>query len=157
MLKPGPIGNPGAFDCYRGEFMRSAASRFSSEGDDVGEFGSAITTPVEYLVADLIVHEDLLFALDAESLVFARIFPHGEHAVTGDHLQLPIRQKLVQLPGSPPAVATPLVPQYAAVVRSVYDRLGWDPARFRGVRLQMAYPPFGSTVLLRFKLPKRSC
>jgi hypothetical protein len=154
MLKPGLIGNPGAFSCYRGEYMRSAAGRYSTETDDSGEFGASITAPVEYLVADLIVHEDLPFALTPEVLVFARLFPHGEQA-GGEHdaFLLPIRQRVTKLPGSPPAVATPLVPNYAEMVRTVYEQLGWDPKRFRAVRLQMTYPPFGATVLLRFTLP----
>jgi hypothetical protein len=154
MLKPGAIGNPGAFDCFRGDFMRSAAGRYRTELDRTGEIGASITTPAEFLVIDLIAHEELDFALQPDVLVYGRFYSHGE-AVGGDEeMRLPIRQKVSSLPGSPPAVATSLVPHYAEIVRMVYERLDWTPSEFRGVRLQMPYPPFGSTVVLQFKLPE---
>jgi hypothetical protein len=154
MLKPGPIGNPGAFDCYRGEFLRSAAGRYRTRNEDYGEFGASITSPMEHVVIDIIAHEDLDFALRPEAVVFGRLFPHGEHGTDQDYLLLPIKQSVVALPGRPPAVATPLVPRYAEMVQTVYDSLGWNPSQFRGVRMQMLYPPFGATVNLRFPLPE---
>ena len=155
MLKPGPIGNPGAFDCYRGDYMRSAFSRYGTVPNDVGELGATITTPAEFLLVDLMVHESLTFAMQPEVAVFGRLYPDGSGPTDADlYFRLPIRQRVSELPSRPPAVATSLVPRYAEMVRNVYDRLGWDGREFRAMRLQMTYPPFGSTVLLRFPLPE---
>ena len=156
VLTEGPVGNEGAFDCFWGEMMRSAATRFASLPTDIGEFGAAITTPVERLVSDIIVHKDLEFALKPELLVFGHIFAHGRP--TGDRddpCLLPIRQATIELPGSPPLVNTTLVPRYPQIVQKVYERMGWNPEDFRGTRLIMEYPPLGSNVLLRFPLPAR--
>jgi hypothetical protein len=154
-IQPGPIGNAGAFDCFRGEMMRGAASRYRTDTDETGEFGVSITTPSEHLIFDLIAHRDLEFVLSPDVLFFSRIFAHGERTGSRDDATLlPIRQQPVQLSGSPPAVATRLIPGYAEILRTVTERLGMDPAQFRGVRLHLRFPPLGSTVTQRFTLPE---
>lgn len=156
VLREGSVGNEGAFDCFWGEAMRGAATRYAVQPNDTGEFGATITAPAERLVSDIIVHRDLDFALKPELLVFGRIFPHGRP--TGgkdDPSLLPIRQSPVDLPGSPPLVNTALVPRYAQLVQKVYSRMGWKPEAFRGTRLVMEYPPLGSNVILRFTLPAK--
>ena len=155
VLQPGPVGNEGAFDVFRGEILRRGASRFASDGSETGELGANITTPVEHLVFDLVVHESLAFALDAETLVFSRIFDQGRPTGSGIADQLPIRQPAVPLPGSPPAIATPLVPGYSEVMADVSSRFGFDLRTARAIRLEMRYPPLGSTVSLRFPLLRR--
>jgi len=154
VLGEGPVGNEGAFDCFWGEFMRSAVTACMERPTDVGEFGAAITAPVEHLIMDIIAHKSLTFALKPEMLVFGRIVASGQPSGDRDDPSLlPIHQSTVDLPGSPPAINTPLVPRYSEYVRKVYERLGWDPTAFRGVRLHMEYPPLGSNVILRFPLP----
>ncbi len=155
ILGDSPVGNDGAFDCYYGEFMRKAANRYASKGDDIGEFGASITSPTEQLVMDVIVDKDLDFALRPELLVFGRIMSHGQPTGTNnDPCLLPIHENTVELPGSPPLVTTPMVPGYAKLITLAYDRLGWNPKEFRGIRLVMDYPPLGANVILRFPLPK---
>lgn len=157
VLGEGPVGNEGAFDCFWGEFMRKAVNAFAERPTDVGEFGAAITAPVEHLVLDLIVDRRLEFALKPEMLVFGRIFatgqPSGERE---DPNLLPIHEAPVEIPGSPPAVGTALIPRYSELVTKTYERLGWDPSQFRGIRLLLDFPPLGSSVILRFTLPPPS-
>ncbi|MEY3023134.1 MAG: hypothetical protein RIS86_2332 [Planctomycetota bacterium] len=156
-LQSGPVGNTGAFDLFRAEALPHGATRFadgSIEGD-TGEFGVNITTPVEHVLIDLVVHESLEFALSAEAHVFARIFNQGEASPTAAGERLPIHQTPVQLAGNPPAFATPAVPGYSSVVTDVAQRIGCDLARCRALRLLMRFPPLGSTVSLRFALPTR--
>lgn len=68
---------------------------------------------------------------------------------------LPINDRAHTLPGSPPMVATPLFARYSELMTRIYERMGWKPADFSGVRLQTKYPPMGTNVSLRFELPKR--
>jgi hypothetical protein len=113
----------------------------------------SVTAPVQSLVFDLIVHRDLPTVTRAEPLVFSRIFPEGRP--TGgreDASRLPIFSRTSPLPGSPPAVATPLVPGYAAMLRRAAASVGCNLAEFVGIRLEMSHPPLGSTVILRFPL-----
>ena len=154
VLGEGPVGNEGAFDCFWGESMRGAVARYAAAPGEIGEFGAAITAPVEHLVSDIIVHRSLEFALKPEVFVFGHIFAHGRKTGGADDpTLLPIRQTTAELPGSPPLVNTPLVPKYPSIVRHVYQRMGWDPAEFHGVRLLMAFPPLGANIILRFPLP----
>jgi len=154
VLPPGPVGNFGAFDCFRGEWHAAAANRYRMTEGETGEFGVVITTPTEHLVFDIIAHEDLAFALTPDVLVFARVFQQGQETGAIDEpSRLPINAPVAELVGRPPAVATPLVPRYAELVRWVHQTRGWDPRSFRGVRMEMKYPPLGAQILLRFDLP----
>src|SRR5436190_5564674 len=74
LLAPGPIGNAGAIDCFISDYERSAASKFRTEKDSTGEFGATISAPTERLLFDLLVHENLEFALKPEVLAFGGIF-----------------------------------------------------------------------------------
>ncbi len=155
VLMPGAVGNFGAVDCFQGEMMRAAVSRYRNGDDDVGEFGAAVSVPVETLIMDLVVHEDLAFALDARVLVFGRLTPSGQHSPGEEDMSaLPILDEVRELSGRPPAMATPRIPNYPKMLKMVCDSMGCDMAKMRAVRLEMKYPPLGSHVLLRFGLPE---
>lgn len=157
LIQPGPIGNRGAFDCFFGDMIRAGASRYQDHEDATGEFGVTVTAPTESVLFDIIAHRDIPFVLDAESFVYAHLYTGGQMDGHWDEASLlPIRQRTVSLPGSPPAVATKQVPKYSEIHDYIYERLGWDPSEFRGVRLEMKYPPLGSTVVQRFMLPERN-
>ncbi len=156
ILEPGPIGNFGALDCCFGEKLHAGASLYQTDGDETGEFGLTVTVPTERLLFDLIVHESIRFALDAKTLVYAHLFgqEHNESNLD-DAALLPINKSATLMAGSPPAVATPAMPNYSRLFRHVCKEMNWKPAEFRGSRLELAYPPLGSTTIRRFELPKR--
>lgn len=157
VLQPGPIGNRGAFDLIFCDKLSAGASRFQTAMDKTGEFGLTLSVPTEQVVFDLIAHRDVAYALDAEAMVYAHFFA-AEHS-PGDWdeaSRLPIRQQPVEIAGSPPAVATPLVPRYAEMHQYVYDRLDWNASDFRGVRYSIKYMPLGSSAVMRFGLPERA-
>ncbi len=157
MLTPGPIGNSGAIDCFVSDCARSAAGKYRTERDTTGEFGATISAPTKRLIFDLLAHESLDFALTPEVRAFGGVFmERSEEQVPEGKLPIPVPQNVAPLPGRPPVVATPSVPRYPEIVSFVQERMGWNPADFRGCRLDLSYPPMGSTVLLRFKLPPPS-
>lgn len=157
VILPGPIGNRGAFDCFFGDMIRAGASRYRTEDDTTGEFGATITVPAENLVFDLIYHKDLAFCAQAEARIYAYSFLHGNREGDWDESSvLPINQPATPIAGSPPAVATPLVPRYAEMLQLVTKRLEIDAGEFRGLRFELKYPPLGSTAVLRFGLPDRA-
>ncbi len=154
LLAPGPIGNRGAVDCFVGDHARSVASRYRTAKDATGEFGATISAPTERLIFDLLVHESLDFVLRPEVRAFMGIFMESSEEASADTLlPLSVPKVVSLLPGRPPVVATPDVPQYSAIVQSVNDRMGWKSDAFRGCRLSLSHPPLGSTILLRFQLP----
>ena len=137
------------------DYARAAASKYRTEHDTTGEFGAPISVPTERLIFDLMVHESLEFALNPEVRAFGGIFmDRSEDPVPDGKLPIPIPQSVTQLPGHPPVVATPLVPRYPEIVAFVNQRMGWSAPDFRCCRLELMYPPLGSTILLRFKLPE---
>lgn len=155
ILMPGPIGNRGACDCFRGETMRSAANRYRKEGDEIGELGFNITSPASDLLFDAIIHRDLDFTNKLEVLFFGRIHKDGERAGSDDDPSLlPIRPPLIHLAGSPPAIATPLIPGYADLVSQVYAKMDWKPEEFIGIRVLLKYPPLNSSGIMRLVLPE---
>lgn len=156
VIQPGPIGNRGAFDCFYGDMIRAGASRYRTDDDVTGEFGATITVPAEHLVFDLIFHKDLEFISSTTARVYAYSFLHGNREGDWDESsRLPINQPPGSLAGTPPAVATPLVPRYAEMVQQVIGRLGAPASAYRGLRFELKYPPLGSTAVLRFDLPDR--
>ncbi|MFG0284048.1 MAG: hypothetical protein ACF8R7_06460 [Phycisphaerales bacterium JB039] len=152
ILQPGQVGNRGAIDVYQAEALRAGASRWRIGSDTTGEFGLTLMVPAETLIIDLVAHEDVAYALHTRTIVRAHTFT--QQGLGEESTILPINQPAVELPGSPPAVATPLVPRYVEMEQRMFERMGWDAADFRAVRLDMKYPPLGATIVLQFDLPE---
>lgn len=156
ILRDGPVGNAGSFDSFWGELLRGAASRYATASDSIGEVGVSITMPCESMVFDLIYHRSMREVATVEPLVFNDIVARNQPTPgREDSRRLPMRPRVVPLAGPRPAVSTPLVPRYAEMAQMTFDRMGWDPSEFVGVRVEMEYPPLHSTILLRFQLPTK--
>ncbi|MDZ4829573.1 MAG: hypothetical protein SGJ09_05160 [Phycisphaerae bacterium] len=155
-LTDGPIGRTGEFSCMFGFVERGTVPRYADEQNRTGEPASAITLPIETLLFDLFVHRSLLEARRPELCVYGR--PSGTLSLDPDlrvRQLLPFSERLVELGGSPPQVATPLVPGYEKLVATAFERAGWNPRDFFASRLVLEYPPMPSTVVLRYELPER--
>ena len=99
---------------------------------------------------------NVAFAIDVEQTLHAHSFLDTHRGQEPDRPGvLPLRQKTVRIPGSPPAVATPLIPGYADLVDHVHSRMGWLPGSFVGVRWAIKWPPLGAVPAMRFQLPER--
>lgn len=156
MVRSGPVGNIGAFDCFAGDLLRANVTRYAAEDDERGELGSIITTPSERLIFDILYHRDLPNVEQAQVVVLREAMPGGVPTPEMDDPRvLPIRPRLVALPGTPPAVATPLVPRYSEMVQFGMSRAGWKSDEFKALRMEMAYPPLNSQITIRFPLPTR--
>ncbi|GJQ30138.1 MAG: hypothetical protein HBSAPP03_20220 [Phycisphaerae bacterium] len=154
-LAGGPVGNAGTFDCTVGNITRNLPG-YATPEDATSSFASSVSLPVEQLVFDIIVHRERPLPTP-EVRVFG--FPHGgpdDPSAQQQRNLLPISGEFEELAGSPPAVTTPSVPRYAEIAQSVYERLGYRPAEFRGIRMVMPYPPMNSMVVARWDLPKRT-
>ncbi len=151
-LPAGQVGNRGAFDCYMGYVYRGIASK---PGPDNlwGSAAAPITLPVEELVFDLIVHKNVRMPNLPEVKLYG--FPHGGPDGPGAQTQdneLPLPERIVELAGRPPALATPAVPGISKMAAAMYTRMGWNPEDFRGLRLVIRHPPMSSRVVMRWPL-----
>lgn len=155
MLPGGPVGNAGAFDCYVGNLVRGLP-RYATPDNPTGSFAASVSLPVEQIVFDLIVHRDIPAPTGVDVRVFG--FPHGgpdDPSAQQQRNQLPISGEFNELAGSPPAVTTPSVPNYARMADFIYERLGRRGTEFRGVRMVMPYPPMSTLVVARWDLPAK--
>ncbi|MCB1218924.1 hypothetical protein KDL44_16195 [bacterium] len=154
-LTTGPVGRTGLFSPYFGYVDRAALTRYRDEHNHLGELLCIISTPVEALVLDLIVHKDIAREIQPpRPLVYGRASGElDEHELRDDRTLLPIKDTPRHLGGDSPTLATPLIPGYADMARHVFRELERDLGDFTGWRLHLPFPPLPSTVALRFELP----
>lgn len=144
----GPVGNTGAFTCVFGSFDLQSAPRYRSDADPAAEMAMQVLLPVEHALLDLFLHKDI--RLDQLPDAFCRPIGMGPRAAA--HHRIPLAQRASQVSGHPPAVHTPLIPSYAAIVQRVAARLRWSLADFRLIRLHVPYAPLHTELVLRFPL-----
>ncbi len=153
VLGKSQVGNSGIFSCFFGSIIRKLGSAYATREDKTADFTAMISAPVENLLFDLVIHKDCPFKAEPEINLFGMLQPNVNLATGRD--RLPIAGSKMQLGGRPPVMATPLVGEYAALTSQVYERCSWNPADFTGLRYQLEYPPFPSTVIMSLKLPER--
>jgi hypothetical protein len=144
------IGNSGAFTLFFGSITREMGPRKADGADDSGQFRVSISAPVEILQFDVLVHRDCEFALRQTISTFGG-FPNHPGPMA-DRDMLPIRAEKTDLGAEPPSVQTPLFPRYVELTDKICDRMGRSPDEFVGVRYEIEYPPFPSTVSVSFPL-----
>ncbi len=153
-LPAGQVGNRGAFDAFFGYIFRGIPARRAPD-NEYGSAAAPVTLPVEALVFDLIIHKGVHMPAMPEVKMYG--FPHGgpdSPAAQTPANELPLHERPVELAGSPPALATPMVPGLARFAHKLYARMGWSPSDFRGVRLHVKHPPMSSRTVMRWPLPE---
>jgi hypothetical protein len=152
-LGEGPVGNSGSVDLLYGSISKRFASRFRDGVNEYGECFAEINAPVEHLLFDLIVHEELAERVEVETKLL-----QGEESrprLGRQAVELPCPEQAQDLGNARQAASTQRMPRYRAMLESVFERVGWDLDRYRIFRLEMKYPPLPSVVLLRFPLESR--
>lgn len=152
-IGPGTVGTSGQFTTFFAAYSAGVGRRRAEHLEqEHGEFFASVGAPVETLMFDFLVHHDCEFALRAEPAVFG--------AIRSDTLRLDPRDRLpimplrLELGSRPPVVATPLVPRYGELIDHVLEARGWRADHFTGLRYLLDYPPFPSTMTLRFPLER---
>ncbi len=154
VLPAGPVGIVPSFDCCHGYVWRGLPM-YRDANNQYGSTATPISLPCESLLFDLIVHREIPLAGQPEALVFG--FPHG--GAEGPSAQtvsnrMNLRQELVELPSRPVTVATAMLPSYTKMASRVYEKMGWNPDDFVGLRLQIPFPPMSTRVVIRWPLPE---
>lgn len=150
-LLPGQIGQAGKLTITTGETIRELAPAFAIEPGQRAHFGTGITTPAEAMIYDHFVHKDLFRGIERELCVFGELgrpYTHDEQ----DRLRVP--EQIQRLGNGLSRVHTPDAPGYAALLRSVFERCGWQADEFDLYRVRMAYPPLSTSVMIRHDLPE---
>ncbi|MFG0252115.1 MAG: hypothetical protein ACF8NJ_04495 [Phycisphaerales bacterium JB038] len=150
-LVEGRVGNTGALDCVLGTIQRQIPY-YRTPANEWGVHQAKSDIPAELMLIDVFFHRDLEFAFSPEAVLYSEaavMLPEPQR----ERYRLPLSETLQDLgmTGLPPV--TPEVPQYPQIMAKVYERTGWSPADFRGIRMKIAYPAYPTALVLRYKLP----
>lgn len=156
-LQEGPVGRTGEVTLVFGHHERSAVPRYGGAPGEMGELSALVSIPVETLVQDVLLHRDIADDFEPEVRVYGR--PFGMTALdprTRENYRLPITERLERLGPIPESLWTEHMPRHVELMQSIFERCGWNPKDFVGVRLQLQYPPMPSTAIIRYRLPIRA-
>lgn len=140
-----PVGNAGAFTCMMGSIYRSMAQRYGDPLTEGLTFAANITAPVESLLFDIFIHQDLRTPDRPEVALHGALSGGGRISLPDN---IPLGAGVRQLSGKPVHADTSLFPRYAELLNLVYTRTNQDPAAFIAYRYELDYPPFPSTALM---------
>ncbi len=154
-LLEGPVGKQGNMDIFFGRIDRSFASLKRTPEDQIGEFLSDYTLPIENAQFDVIIHEDLPPLRDFSFNLFSRLDGHlPPPSQRRGKLALPIPIEVRDLGLGIHSMATPLYPRYTDLISKSFSQVGLDPARFRTLRATVEFPPLCTTGVFSFPLPE---
>lgn len=152
-LVEGPVGNTGALSCVVGTIQRGIPYYHAPE-NEWGVHLASCDIPAELLVLDLFFHKDFTFAASPETILYthqAMQIPEPQR----DRFRLPLNDRLQDLGMGALPPATPEVPRYRQLVKSVFERTGWNADEFFGFRMKIAYPAYPTALVLRYPLPEK--
>lgn len=156
-LAPSAVGKTGAFNCFYGSILRGIGERYASKTDDHGEVGAVVAAPVEQLQFDLLVHRSLGFEKGARASVYGSASASDRRE--RDLLPLPVGRSSPVVAGTAigasAALTSPAVPRYRELLDWVAAQLRLHLEEFNAVRFTLDFPPFPSTVVVKFPLAKR--
>ncbi len=155
-IAEGPVGKTGAATCVAGWYYRDRATMYKTELDQYAEHLVSVSTPAECLLHDLYVHKAFESSLPPSLAVYSNL-PAGQtySPAARDQGLLPVGEEVTPLGAYPPSMMAPEFPAYGQLIRSIFSRMGWAPADFRGYRLRLKYPPVPSVAVFRYPLLDR--
>jgi len=154
-MTQGSVGNTAAATVILGWVDRSVVSAVETFPGECGEHGVFLSTPVESVAHDLLIHKALVFANNPTSHLYSELPGGPKYPSDGEDLgQLPFHESVQDLGVGPPELITPEIPRYRELAEKGAASLGYSLDDFRGYRLRFNYPPIPSLAILRHALAK---
>jgi hypothetical protein len=155
-ITDGILGYTGAATLVLGWRWARTASIYESFPNDTGEHGTNLSTPVEMMIQDLLVHRSLTFALNPSAAVYSTLPGGPRYPDEGPDVgRMPMPEEVVGLGGQPPNMTTIEVPRYQELVEFTLARLGRSADEFHGFRHRVRYPTIPTVAVLRHPLLRR--
>lgn len=159
-ITEGPVGTQGQFSCIMGWVQKSALPRRQTPTDRIAEFVVPMSTPVELLHFDMFMHRSLEYAMNPEMRMFS-LLP-GEPMLPDEtknpenaaRTRLPFTERITNVPTNPLDATAAEMPEYPRMVRWMFERLGKNPAEYRGFRFRQRYPMLSTQMAFRHELPE---
>lgn len=146
VLEVGPVGRTGELTALFGYRYQALGADDSNRSCEVV---TELRTPVEHLQIDLLIHEDLEWALDPQVAVLGGL--DGGSALPGPEgevADVPVPGDLTDLGSGLSGCESGRMPAYRTLLEWAFGRLGADPAAFRAFRFELAYPPIPARAVL---------
>jgi hypothetical protein len=143
-------------DLVFAEVNRAEIDRYvPADSDRRAYFFAEVTTPAVRLHFDVFVHEDVYPGAEPSLVIYDTVLEGVASANDRgrDLDRLHLEEAIRPLGADLRRFRTSSVPRYAELLRSVCDKLRWDPARFQGFRCTVDYPIYGSQVTMVFQPP----
>lgn len=140
-IAPGPVGRRGEVSCVTGEVYRAALPFRRGPDNESARYALTVRTPVETVLFDLLLHEDLAHFSDPELRLFASIEDRPAVVSSGGAPGPMYDPRAAHQLGSPPVLQTPRIAGYSdrvaeAVSAASFGGLG----SYRGFRAEVDYP-----------------
>jgi hypothetical protein len=153
VLPAGRVGRTGELTAIFGAYHRAIGSQRASDSDKYGQMIMKLFTPAEHLHFDMLVHEDLGWAMKPQVGLFGSLDGRSFHMGSGRQgVSLPFTESVVDLGLGIAGTATPRMPWYGEMLSWAFEQVGWDASAFRAFRFEMAYPPIPSFAIMYSEL-----
>ena len=140
-IAPGAVGKHGALDCVTGELYSGAIPLKWSPDNTFGRYELVLRTPVEWVMFDVYLHEDLRHFGDFSYSVFGLLEDRPGVGVGKSHKLPSIGPEPAMRLGEPPITQSNRFGEYSRLLRYAFDRAGWGSIEsFRGYRSELEYP-----------------
>tara|TARA_R110000737_G_scaffold2923_18_gene9981 strand:+ start:70210 stop:71454 length:1245 start_codon:yes stop_codon:yes gene_type:complete len=143
-IAPGAVGKHGALTCVSGELYHSALPKHWNPENTFGRYELMLRTPVESVVFDIYVHNELTQFGDFDRSLYGLLEDRPGTGRGKTHNAPMIAAEPAQRMGPPPSAPIPQcskIRDYGKMIHSSLDRVGWDSVgAFRGYRCELEYP-----------------
>jgi hypothetical protein len=157
-ISPLPVGRDASADVVFSEFLPAAAAAQIAPHTPAPAYGDVVTIPYKRLTLDVLVHPDAwrgsrcsVHAYDAVARGRLDV-PRPERR--GDRLDLDVDVHTERLDRT--RLELSRVPEYFKIITQVTRPHGWDLTGFRRHWCEVAYPVYGSHVMMAFAPPPRA-
>ena len=156
-LKEGLIGNAGLLTCVIADRLVKWQSAYLIP--ETNEYMGALfdlVTPLEHMLFDVFVHQDLPYSGPPESVLLDRLTaPRGYDPKNDALLHLPLSNKVLSLGSGLMGNASAQYPKYPHLINYVFDKVGLVPDEFLGYRLSIRYPQIPTAANLFWRSPEK--
>lgn len=157
-LADAPIGKTSQFTIVSAEVYPELEKRWAKPDEKYWEFQSCVRTPAEVIVNDLLVHKSLLTEsgplsdICQDITITNVVIPISKRA---PETLIPCHSHIRYSGTGMESLTSAIVPDYASMVKRVYDKTGWKAEDMHLFRLTIEYPVTPSSVYLRVPIPEK--
>jgi len=140
-IAPGAVGKDGSVTCITGELYTGAIPLHRSPENTFGRYELVLRTPVESVLFDIYLHEDLRHFSDFKYSVFGLLEDRPGVGVGKSHDRPVMPAQDAMRLGQPAIIQSNRFGEQPRLVEYALERAGWESIdAFRGYRSELEYP-----------------